>query len=579
MADRPRRGLAGFFISTYLLAAILATVFSVIDGLTRGIINPLLGGYTGTRAVALLIQYAVATQTAALLVWGSLFVGARGRSSTRTLLLYTVISAAVYGLLVATVQPAALGRLEMTRTRSSLALEHLDLAGAAVERGDLEGAREYLTEYLSVSPADEEAMRELDRVKAALAAARTDPAAPAADTTSPLNLNIAQLRERARRYLDQDDPFTAHYFAERAAAQERRPIPGTSRMSPPSPETAKVMADAERRMRELAPGPAELEATRLFQTKLAGRKALAEGDSIDAYYVFATLADAFPRDRELSDFLAQAEGDVARIAFFADEVPPRGLGAREARSVAFVNRRERRFRELNYCDRVVAVRDGPAAEAASWHWYFTGIEVIGFSSGVRHHLKAPLGKLIDGRLNVRALDRKYPALAQGPGFAEGTASMLQEGGIPLTVPAALLPLLTLESRDLRSLSLPDLWHLRTVVPESLRVDVDVELLLRALSPFLLLAFSLLAVTTGSRNAPRDRLRPLAFLLIPSLLVAAHAAVVLVTLVFRIGLAYLVVTTDTTVAAIVLGVSVLALAVPAVGRLQGTRRTRQTTNGQ
>ncbi|MCA1755361.1 MAG: hypothetical protein LC641_11830 [Spirochaeta sp.] len=302
----------------------------------------------------------------------------------------------------------------------------------------------------------------------------------------PLGLTGAELLRRSERAYEQEDFFTAHYYATLAL-----PIGGEIEA-----EGRRLAARAYRQIERMSESQLEAETARLFAEKRRGYDALLAARPIEAYYIFKALAENAPRDPDVQRYLPIAQDQLEHVSFFVDEL--RMLNDYMSSSDVF-------FRLAHGDGAQLFVHMSlftPTAEAA----YARGIEAVllGPNGELEYHLRAPYGKLIEGHLSLQALDRDYPGLGYEAEYLEGTPPedasnllnlSLDAGELlglsyasapPATVPAAVLLDLAPRAREFGLAANP----------------MYLELFSRLVHPFSFVSLSFLAAGFGWRMRSR-----------------------------------------------------------------------------
>jgi len=308
----------------------------------------------------------------------------------------------------------------------------------------------------------------------------------------PLGLTGAELLQRSESAYEQEDFFTAHYYASLAL-----PMGGEIEA-----EGRRLGARAYRQIERTSMSRGEAATAQLFTEKRRGYDALLTGHPIEAYYIFTALADTVPRDPDVQRYLPIARQQLERVSFFVDELS--GLDDYMSTSDVF-------FRLTHGDGAQLFVHMSlftPTAGAA----YARGVEAIGLDPGGKldFHLRAPYAKLLEGHLSLQALDRDYAGLGYEAEYLQGNPPRelrnllslnLDPGELlglsyasapPATVPAAVLLNLSSQASEFGFAEEP----------------IYLELFTRLIHPFSFVSLSFLAAGFGWRMRSRYLVPPI-----------------------------------------------------------------------
>jgi hypothetical protein len=387
--------------------------------------------------------------------------------------------------------------------RSQIAETYRSRGMEAFEQGAYGRSVRNLERYLRVQPADAEARQILEN-------ARTEQAsqsAPQAESTEPFqpqqraeNFTTAELLERARRLLDEQDYFTAHYYA--TLAREQRPG---------SEDAQRLVTQARQGIEQVDLSERQEEERRRYQQKRAGYNALFNEDNpIEAYSIFLDLQEEYPgRDPDVERYMEEAIREIRNISFFLDEVesiaaPP------AANDILVVDPGPDGGKQFVHVQSLYRLPSGSYAER---------VEVVGVSPEweVDYHFLAPYTKFVDSHLALRGIERDNPENQVTPTYyvdnrTEELRYILRLDVTPLTLEQA--------GTDIEHADILTLWRMTELFPRIGFPDepVYVELGLRLTVPFSFLVLSLLTMAVTWRWRSRYIARPPlpALLLIPLL---------------------------------------------------------------
>ncbi len=480
-------------------------------------------------AAATLVENVVPLQVAALVLFFSLIAGRRAReagglsslSVFRAVLPVVVVQTAVLAVLVAAVLPLLHDNADSAVRRTATARALLDRASAAESRGDYLDAVSSYRRYLRILPGDSE-------IEQALADAQTRTAARPADgevvAPPPMrrsglrNLTGRELLDRSQSSYEQEDFFTAHYYAQLALESGQVPTPQAERLA----------SQAWERIRRMGVDRQELRERELFRRKRAAYEDLLAGRGIEAYYAFDALIEEFEADRDLERYRREAEERARASALFIDEL--------EASS-AFPGYRDLVFRNQNATDPDL---DQPVHELiyienlipSDRGVFATGVEVLRYRAGttVAFHIAADYAKLRGNYIIMRALHRDDLERVVEPELLAGEFPGEFDQVLPLGPDTDTLVEFARLRADLGGGSLAGLLQL-------LRSDMELgydhgelrfELMMRLLIPFSFIVLSIAAFGLGIRLRGR-------YLRVPPILTAIGIVLVPLAAAFAYGI--------------------------------------------
>jgi hypothetical protein len=483
------------FLAVYLLSGVLGYVFAAVS-VPAGEIRPEFAwGWMITDGGIRAIRILPALHLAGLIVFFSLVVSngvLPGSSSGSTglfpVLRSTVISVLVlsfvYALLSGVLYPRLVAAREAYRVRTVLFENLLEKGRQAVRDKDPTRAVEYFRMAQSVVPADEDVRDEyLEAEQRYLERpfltehdedTRGDPSRMRDATGS-------EILERSIRALDEQDFYTAHYYA--TLAQRYGGVAST--------EAGAIQAQARNAIESQGSTLQEQNESRIYERKKIGYALLVEhNDPVEGYYVFRELAREVPEDPDVKRWYAAARDAAMQQAYFLDEVT--GVDWRPGRHEFFFrnNPGNAEYDELVYIDRVVEAPEGT---------FLFGIEVLrlGKASGVVYHMTAEYGKLINSHVVLRGIDRERRGEDLLPVYHQGEA------------PAGLPSVLDVFPDRVQLMDIPGLYRPEEAsLPVLMRLagsresfgypkhPVRVELALRLLQPAGLIIMSFFAVAVA-----------------------------------------------------------------------------------
>jgi len=498
----------------YFLFFLLCLAYSVFTYNNDGgsaIIRKVAFAYIGRKALILFIDYLIPLQVSGVLISYSLFFKFKEKEAgasaylpfhkfvnpNLTLLLLLTL---IYIVLLSGFLPLFNRKQSEAEYVSGVALDILREAEIEKNEGNTERAIKLLDIYLSIDKGNEEVARRRDIYRADMAEVnRGKQAGVAADPellsrVAVSGQNASDLIEKAREYYAGEDYFSAHYYAALALeiATERSLIIAARG----------IERDTLKELSSILPTGADKEALKLFLEKKGGFRAFTEERFFDAYYIFKELEENYPRDPDVLMYLEKSREKLKEESFFTEEaekaVSLPGIGG-----ILFKNESAEGRVEIIAIERMVEL---------SGDVFFKNVEAISFdnSGEINYHLHAPYGKLVNGHLNMNAIDRSQAGKSYPPDYWQGGQSdLLPFHSIKLNPDRELLRRLSMDSQDLKGWDLMSLWQAREKIETYGLVaeKLDITLLLTLLKPFLFLILSLISISLGWSLRARYLARP------------------------------------------------------------------------
>lgn len=543
------------FLLTGLIVLLVYGVLTTMIG-NRAIrsLQIRVGLYQGLR---LFIEHLIPIQATALLLAYSLFFNHQAYEATRTgpgtrrsfhgfvsrTVVLIIILTSAYTFLYTASLPLIQRRIQELEYLSRSARSFLSDAEAAEENKQLDQAHFFYNLYLSIDPDDRKVLRQRAKIVEEMAVSdretkkETKPAEQR-EIEAQKGFSVGELLEKAGQYMQTEDYFSAHYYASLVLA-----------MDPSNQDAENIRFRAWEQLTGYLPSNSDAAATAFFEAKLEGLAALEEGKTIEAYYQFKRLSDAYPRDVDVAEFLEESRSRMSEISFFEDEVLPT-LALPGITGITFLNSGSRGGKggtQVVYLNRTVNTPKGI---------YFHGIEILDFNRDgrLKLHLTAPYGKLDENQINMQCLHRSDPESTFYPEYEVGGPG--EKGHmVALNQKIQHLPYYTPDRKSIFRLGISELWQIRDSYERAGydRQDIEMEFLMRILNPFLYLIVSLLAVSMGWAYRARYLGRPplLTFVLIPVLPFLISHVIELLVHAHRILLGFIFVTLSFTVALVLL----------------------------
>ena len=509
----------GVLFGFYVLALVFFLVRGFLGFPARELLPAFVRPYVWSTAFVELMRYAIPLTLAGAAVSYSLLSAPPPRGRTP---FHRVISSHLTGMISLTVLytalflgllPRAEANLERLSSLSREAGAYLDQAESALETGDRRSALQNYERYLAIDKTNEKVQTHIGELRAGLAGESDRPTPEGLPESGPLpgdqseGLDTGELVGRAERLLAEGDYFTSYYYADLAA-----------RIDPRRTEARRLAARARRQIDRTDLKDLHEPEAAVFEKKREGFRLFSNEQYVKSYGLFYELNRQEPEDSEVDKYLELSRTRLDGQAFFLDE-------ARAADSmpgpagILFHNPRGGDFREIVYLGKMAVTPEGA---------YFADIEVVGFGSeGLSYHYGADYGKLYEGQINLRGLERRRPETESRPRVYRGT---MPEGAgeaphmLALKPDPALLRTLTAERGSLDAMGFPALWNVREQIGAfgHLEAPVGREILVRLLHPFSFVVLALAGMSAGWRFRADHSSRPRwpAYLLLPAFVLLA-----------------------------------------------------------
>jgi len=479
-----------YLLAFYALALAAFFIYALVTFSAAQFLPSVRWEYALKRAFILFMDYlipvhAAAVAVAASLSWEAPRPGAPAQPFSRvassTVVAFLVLTAA-YAALAEGVAPRVRARLDEMRYASKTASELRRQEDAAARQGDWSAALDAANRYLEVDPGNRGMIEQ--RLTAKSNAARQGaPAVTPVPAAGPAvdEADAQALVERARYYVSQQDWFSAHYYAQAAAAADPR-----------RRDALEIMSEASAK---LAAQPAGQKSTptesQFFSLKRDALDRLERGDAIGAYYAFQALHGQNPSDPDVARYLDQAAAAVRRTSFFLDEARKVEL-LPGAQNIVFLNRWD--------ADSAEAVSVSKMVELASGDVYFFGIEAVHYDAAgaVAWHFTAPYGKRMENVVLMSAVDRSASAAPVGPVYLQGTRPPAERAVLRLQPGEEELRVIASGRPALASMNVAEMWRLRNRLGSLglARQALGVEMTMRLVMPFAFLVLSILCTAMG-----------------------------------------------------------------------------------
>ncbi|HVO38562.1 MAG TPA: LptF/LptG family permease [Spirochaetia bacterium] len=471
--------------------------------------------YALVRGFTLFMEYLLPIHAAAIAVGASLsgnrMTGSPAEPFSRvvssTLVTFLLLSIA-YTLAFEIGYPAALRRLEDMQASTAMARQLRAQAELLQKNGDYRSSLDMVERYLLI----DRDSRDMTQMKVTLEsqAARKEAPAPArspAGADQAPTLSAQALVEKAKYYATRGDWFSAHYYAQKASALDPRRI-----------DALQLASEASQKISGLAASQPDAASARTFQEKRDAYLQLTGGNFLAAYYSFVRLAAKYPRDTDVATYLGEASREVSKVSFFLDEArrvePMPGT-----QQILFFNAGGQDALEAVAIGRMIQIREGT---------YFLDVEAVRYdgSGRVVWHLTAPYGKLENGTILLRCIDRSDPGVQFLPVYLTGSRPAQERNFLAVQPSEEELRYLSASPNALADMGPVELWRMRESLPGMgrSRAALTVELMMKLVMPFAFLILSLISLAMGWAFRVRGGARPGAFGVILTPLVPVALAV-------------------------------------------------------
>ncbi len=490
--------ISTFLFVFYLLSFGIFFLVSALRFTSELVLPSLRWAYALDGAFVLFMDYLLPVHAAAVAVAASLSGGSErapqrtqtqpfNRIAASSLVMFLLLSVA-YTLVFEITYPAARRRLTDLQHTTSLARQLRKESEAAQQRGDYRTGLGLANRYLALDPGNGE-MQDLEGMLESEAAHQaTPPAPPKPAGEEPGSVLDAQaLIMKAQKYFDRQDWFSAHYYAQKA-----------SLLDPRRADALRLAAQAAEKLEEAAePGKGkDAQATALYRQKRDAYMLLSGGDYLQAYYSFVKLAAQYPQDKDIATNLDRASEGLRGVSFFLDE-------ARQVETlpgvekILFFNGTGPGGIEAVALGRMVQAREGT---------FFIDVEAVRYDAAgnVAWHFTAPYGKLQNGTILLRCIDRNRPGVEILPSYSVGTRPAQERAILRIQPTADELPFLSTQQDALADAGPIELWRMRDSLGSLglSRGALTVELMMKLVMPFAFLILSLLALPFGWAFRPR-----------------------------------------------------------------------------
>lgn len=298
--------------------------------------------------------------------------------------------------------PGLVAGQESFQNTSILVRRGVEDAQTLARQGELYQAVTRIENVLNLAPGYPEgiAVREdiYNRISREETEKTQDPETPV--PTLPLNRSFAEILERSRTALEQEDFFTALYYAETAL---------TMKDMQEEPRARALREQARRGILRMELSGQERQDYQAFAQKRRALDAYEQGRYIEAYYLLAELEQQNPLDPDVQEWFPLVKAGLERMSFFIQDAQA-ALGGQVRGPVVWVDSESG----------LVISADSMARDALGFFFY--DLEIIGFDSAVWYQAEAPYAKVVvdsppeDSEaelgwyLLTRGIDREQPGV-------------------------------------------------------------------------------------------------------------------------------------------------------------------------
>jgi tetratricopeptide (TPR) repeat protein len=417
----------------------------------------------------------------------------------------TVLYAGVLGIL----RPLAVSGRERAISDSTIARELLERAEAEIDNENFAQALRAYGAYLAIDPDNEEVISEQAAARAQLRSqeAETENPEEAGFQSAPAlsGLTVGALIRRAQEYLNEEDYFSAHYYATRALD-----------LDPDSQQAQQITARSREALQQPSASEEERETAEIFRRKRDGYLALYEQDDpIRAYYIFKRLRDERAQDPDLERFYQEALQRVQEVSFFVDDAQENVELPGHHKLLFRLDGGEGSITHV-WIDKAVLATGGT---------YVYGLEAMSLRNGtVQYHFAADYGKLVGSVINMRGIDRDVPQRRELPQYYLGSRPAGERVLLQIPTEPSRFFRTSYAEIGLDKAGLVDLLEMRSSYAALGHRTAPVyrELLNRLVLPFAFVVLSLFSVALGRRWRSRALTRPVAGVVLaaPVLFIAA-----------------------------------------------------------
>ncbi|MDR3283681.1 MAG: hypothetical protein LBS97_00700 [Treponema sp.] len=336
-----------------------------------------------------------------------------------------------------------------------------------------------------------------------------------------------ELLRRAEDSFELANWFDAHYFSELALMGAELDDADIQRMRD-------ISKNAWERLS--IPGVfIDTDARKLYQTKKAGYTALLEGKSLDAYYIFHDLYEAYPNDNDVTRYLVLATQQVQSSYFFLDEITDLPY-FETIRDVYFSLSRDDGGQDILFCRGITALED-----SGGFIQYLRLFVINSYDQNGQFikSIQAPYAKLFEMRtadlplelkkalkldpkiqnipcVLLEGVDRDSKGVVSAPEYMSGSEQIPHQNTLYLNLPYEdLLQIITV-CEGVERISMPELYRF---IPNAPKYGFSSEVLLQVLIsrlcyPFILvILFLVFAIFAWNYRANHGQLFKIAWLII------------------------------------------------------------------
>jgi hypothetical protein len=482
--------IAPFLLAFYALSIAAFFAYAIITFSATTLLPAFRWEYALKKAFVLFIRYLIPIHAAAVAVASSLAAlreipvgaGAPARPFNKVVsstIVAFLLLAAAYTALFEGVYPGVERRLADMQYRSSVARVYTKQANTAMAAKDYHAALDAVTRYLAIDGGNKDYIaRRLELESLAAQQSAPPPVAPPAAISD--GESAQELIEKARAAFAAEDWFTAHYFAQAAAA-----------LDPRRADAVRLAAQAWDKIGGLTQPEKDRQTADFYKKKKDAYALLVSGNAVGAYYQFVALAAEDPKDKDIATYLEEAGKAVAQTTFFIDDAR-RIEAVPGTQAILFLQSAPGDAREAVYIGKMVDVAGGEA--------YFYDIEAIHYNAAgsVAWHLSAPYGTRVGQAILMHSIDRKDPAVQSLPLYLRGSRPAAERNVLAVAPSMEEMRALSLNRNALQVMGITELWRMRADLGSLglARNALSSALAMKIIMPFAFFILSILAVSLG-----------------------------------------------------------------------------------
>lgn len=388
-------------------------------------------------------------------------------------------------------------RSEFVNSRIEQGIEYLNLEEYSLAERTIESV-------LALIPLQSEAVEIYKEIQALRPETPVVPQPEEVAPVLPLGLEYNEISARAEQYFNEEDYFSALFYARLALG------PGETRSDP---QSRRILTESLKIIDRLDLSEAEQDEQELFYLKRSGAQAYNSGEYINAYYIFKEIQSFKPLDADAETYLTDIQPRIADISFFIDEIDVANSG--EIRRNVFTrlpgSREEETGEPGEQKQHFLAAEQMMRSNTGL---YFINLEYleIDLNGRITLHIRIPRAKMSGTYLITRVIDRERPGEIYQPQYLQGEG---REDLLAISATDDELWLLNPASVHFNDVNIIQLVSLSRLYPQFGRSPTfpQVEILYRILLPLSLIVCSLFIISLSWRQRSRYLAGPPGYTLI------------------------------------------------------------------